>query len=737
MFELVGRKGLVPIQYDLREKNMRKAIAILIALCLVFTVFSCSKSSTSATTTTTTTASTTNTTKATSETKEATVTPQKEEVKQETVVATPAVKAEEKKSSQTYKFGMGVVFEDNHTDEQVSYDAIVAAVVTDESGKIVSVKIDDAQNKMNGDAIDLNKEFKSKKELKFDYNMVKYSEATNEWFQQVEAFENYCVGKTGAEVEAIATRVRGNDEPHPGYVVAADEALFASCSIDIVSFKEAVVKACNDDKAEEFTTDKSFTVGLKLESNATGSVLPTEDKDGSINIYANFGAAVVGEDGKILASLTDAIQPKFTVDVDGEITASSYNGTKKELEYDYNMVKYSEATNEWFQQARAFEEYCVGKTADEVLNLPTRVRGNDEPHPGYVVTTDSTLFASCSIQITDFMYVIGTAAKEATPENVKSSASTYKFGMGVVFEDNHTDEQVSYDAIVAAVVTDESGKIVSVKIDDAQNKMNGDAIDLNKEFKSKKELKFDYNMVKYSEATNEWFQQVEAFENYCVGKTGAEVEAIATRVRGNDEPHPGYVVAADEALFASCSIDIVSFKEAVVKACNDDKAEEFTTDKSFTVGLKLESNATGSVLPTEDKDGSINIYANFGAAVVGEDGKILASLTDAIQPKFTVDVDGEITASSYNGTKKELEYDYNMVKYSEATNEWFQQARAFEEYCVGKTADEVLNLPTRVRGNDEPHPGYVVTTDSTLFASCSIQITDFMYVIGTAAKEAN
>ena len=395
---------------------MRKALAVLIALCLIFTVISCSKTETSATTTTTTTSanSTTNET-TTSEKKQETVEPTvKEEAKAEPVAtATKEPAKEEKKTSGTYKFGMGVVFEDNHTDSQAAYDAIVAVAVTDESGRIVALKIDDAQNKMDGEAIDPEKSFKTKKELKFDYNMVKYSEAKYEWFEQVAAFENYCIGKTADEVAAIETRVRGEDEPHPGYTVAADETLFASCSIDIVSFKEAVVKACNDDKSESFTTDKSFSVGLKLESTAESTVLPTEDEDGSINMYASFGAAVVGEDGKVLAALTDAIQPKFTVDVDGEITGSSYVGTKKELEYDYNMVKYSEAKYEWFQQARAFEEYCVGKTADEILTLPTRVRGEDEPHPGYVVTTDETLFASCSIQITDFMSTIGNAAKEA------------------------------------------------------------------------------------------------------------------------------------------------------------------------------------------------------------------------------------------------------------------------------------------------------------------------------------
>lgn len=131
------------------------------------------------------------------------------------------------------------------------------------------------------------------------------------------------------------------------------------------------------------------------------------------------------------------------------------------------------------------------------------------------------------------------------------------------------------------------------------------------------------------------------------------------------------------------------------------------------------------------------MYVDFGAAVVDKNGVILACLTDAIQPSFTVDSDLEITASSYKGTKKELEYDYNMVKYSEATYEWFEQAKAFEDYCVGKTAEEVASLPTRVRTADEPHPGYVVTTDETLFAQCSIQITSFKSVIAQAAENAD
>ncbi len=716
---------------------MRKAMAVLIALSLVFAAVSCTGKSASGSSAQTAASAVTTTTTTATETASQAV-GKTEDVKEEESVAPVETKTETAslKTKGEYSLGMGVVFSDNHTDEQAAYDAVVAVVVTDSEGRIVECRIDDAQNKMSTEAIDSSKEFRSKKELEFDYNMVKYSEAQYEWFEQVAAFENYVVGKTAEEVEAIETRVRTADEPHPGYVVAADETLFAQCSIQITEFKEAVVKACNDSKAQSFTTsDGSFSLGLKLESTAEETTAPTDDKDGSIKMYVDFGAAVVDKNGVILACLTDAIQPVFTVDSDLEITSSSYKGTKKELEYDYNMVKYSEATNDWFEQAKAFEDYCVGKTAQEVASLPTRVRTADEPHPGYVVTTDETLFAQCSIQITSFKSVISKAAAAATPEK---GEETYSLGMGVVFSDNHTDEQAAYDAVVAVVVTDSEGRIVECRIDDAQNKMSTEAIDSSKEFRSKKELEFDYNMVKYSEAQYEWFEQVAAFENYVVGKTAEEVEAIETRVRTADEPHPGYVVAADETLFAQCSIQITEFKEAVVKACNDSKAQSFTTsDGSFSLGLKLESTAEETTAPTDDKDGSIKMYVDFGAAVVDKNGVILACLTDAIQPVFTVDSDLEITSSSYKGTKKELEYDYNMVKYSEATNDWFEQAKAFEDYCVGKTAQEVASLPTRVRTADEPHPGYVVTTDETLFAQCSIQITSFKSVISKAAENAD
>lgn len=195
---------------------MKKALVLLLCLATIFVLSSCKKEEA----TTATTANTTTTTT--------------------TTVSEPVAKAE------TYKLGIGIVFVDNATESEASYDATVAVVVTDEEGKIVSVKLDDAQNKMKGDSIDATATFKTKKEKQFDYNMVKYSEATNEWFQQAAAFENYCVGKTGDEVIALPTRVRGENEAHPGYVVTTDETLFASCSIQITSMKDLIGTAAKN-----------------------------------------------------------------------------------------------------------------------------------------------------------------------------------------------------------------------------------------------------------------------------------------------------------------------------------------------------------------------------------------------------------------------------------------------------------------------------------------------------------
>ena len=369
---------------------MKKILAMLLALCMIFALAACGET-------------------APAETKpaeEPAAAP--EEPAEETAPEAPAEEApaEEIPAEAAYKLGLGVSLNmDSSKTGNAQVDATTAAVILDEQGKIVAVKIDVAQNKMDitDGAVDTEKEFLTKAELGDDYNMVKFSDATLEWYQQAAAFEQFVLGMTGAEVEAMETVV--NEE---GHEVTTDETLYASCSISIGDFKEAVVKACNDEQAATFAGAGGFSLGLAIISKSDESTAPTAEEDGVVKMYSEYAAVVVDGDGVILAAVTDATQPQIKINAAGEIVETTFKGTKRELKEDYNMVKFSDATREWYEQAASFCEFAAGKTVDELR--ATELKLNDE---GHMVFVDETLFASVSISVDGFIDVVTKAAENA------------------------------------------------------------------------------------------------------------------------------------------------------------------------------------------------------------------------------------------------------------------------------------------------------------------------------------
>ena len=304
----------------------------------------------------------------------------------------------------------------------------------------------------------------------------------------------------------------------------------------------------------------------------------------------------------------------------------------------------------------------------------------------------------------------------------------YKLGMGVSLNMNSSKENnAQVDATVAAVVLDKDGKIVACKIDVAQNKMDvtDGQVDTAKAFKTKVELKEDYGMTKASAIGLEWYQQAENFEKYVIGKTGAEVAAIETVQDGS------HTVAADEALHATCSMSIADFMEAIVKACNDEQGKTFQSDGNFKLGLAANSKSDESKAATAEEEGVVKMYTEFGAVVLGADGKILAAVTDATQPQIKIDTAGQIVDTVFKGTKRELKEGYNMVAYSNATIEWYEQAKNFTDYAAGKTADELKATETKI--NDEGHEVFV---DEALYATCSISVDGMINVLVKAAGYA-
>ncbi len=323
------------------------------------------------------------------------------------------------------------------------------------------------------------------------------------------------------------------------------------------------------------------------------------------------------------------------------------------------------------------------------------------------------------------------AAEAETPaaEETAAAAGDYTLGMGISLSTNSSKTgNAQVDATVAAVVTDADGKIVSCRIDVAQSKMDISAgtVDPEKTFLTKMELGDDYGMVAYGNAMAEWYDQTKAFESYVVGMTGDEVANLETVLN-----ETGHSVSTDEALLAGCTMDIVAFKDAVSKACGDVNTMAFTSDGAFTLGVAAKTTADESTDPTDDADGVVKMYSEFGAAVVDANGVILAAVNDATQPNISFNKDGEITDTAFKGTKMELGDDYGMVAYGAAIAEWDAQSAAFSAYTVGKTADEVRSIETK-----ENDHGYAVPADETLYASCTMQITGMMAVIAQAADYA-
>lgn len=300
---------------------------------------------------------------------------------------------------------------------------------------------------------------------------------------------------------------------------------------------------------------------------------------------------------------------------------------------------------------------------------------------------------------------------------------TYKLGMGAV-AGSHTASQTNLT--VATVVLDDAGKIVACRLDVAQNKYKiEDEEVVFTVLDSKKELKEGYNMKPASGIGKEWYEQAEAFETFVVGKTAEQVAALTVVQNGT------HWVSNDPVLSAGCTMDIVDFKAAVVKACNDEQGVTFETDKAFKLGLGVNSANDGSSAEDEDNY-TAKLNVEFAASVV-IGGKVVASVNDAYQPTVVVE-DGDVVSATVgkgeaNGlkSKRELKEAYGMEAAAVDKNgdgvslEWYKQSAAYSAHVVGKTATEIAGL---------------VAGDDLLAADCTIYIGGINAVVAESVTNA-
>lgn len=161
---------------------------------------------------------------------------------------------------------------------------------------------------------------------------------------------------------------------------------------------------------------------------------------------------------------------------------------------------------------------------------------------------------------------------------VTSLAMADTFGLGIVTGiDSSVDATVNGDekkdgtaqvnSTIVAVLLDDNGIIVDIKIDVAQTKVTFSTdgaitADMEAEIKSKMELKEAYNMKRASAIEAEFNEQIEAFELFCIGKPAADIIGMTTYQR--DDHHTR--VPEDADLKTSCTIDVGDILDALAKA---------------------------------------------------------------------------------------------------------------------------------------------------------------------------
>nr|WP_300089727.1 FMN-binding protein [Sedimentibacter sp.] len=329
-------------------------------------------------------------------------------------------------------------------------------------------------------------------------------------------------------------------------------------------------------------------------------------------------------------------------------------------------------------------------------------------------------------------------AETPAPAPVGEAGPIVKFGLGQNIEigksKDATAEQTAVgqaDVTIAAVGFDAEGKVASVTIDVAQTKIAFDkdlkvTTDRTAEVKSKKDLGADYGMVKASSIGKEWFEQIEAFENWMIGKTMDEIKGL--KVKARDEAHPAVPDVPELTSSVTVSVDayLAAVEEAWTNAQDVAGAEKVGLGVETHIGSSKDKAA--DVLPLAQAD------TYMSATALTADGKVAGTIIDNAQVKIKFDEKGVVTsdrAAEYQ-TKKEIKEGYGMVKASSIGKEWFEQMEAFEEWMVGKSIEEITGLTVKQR--DENHKA--VPDVPELTSSVTITVEGYQAVVKEAAANA-
>ena len=296
---------------------------------------------------------------------------------------------------------------------------------------------------------------------------------------------------------------------------------------------------------------ETLKFGMGVYSYSSKVQSATDEAKGLGEGVVTVAAVLLDKNDKIVKCVIDTADNKVNFTADGKAETAEAFKTKYELGDNYGMKAYGGATKEWFEQVDALTALVIGKNVDEVKALLA------EDEKG----TDDVISAGCTITITDFVKALVKAFANAT-ESEATADDSLKLGIisSQASANDATAEKAGsngFDTAISATVINADKKVVATAIDTVSFSVSFDTkgvtTDEAKALISKGEQGDNYGMKAYGGAKKEWFEQIDALETLCVGKTADEITAL---------------VAADgkgvaDVQSAGCTITITDVVKAV------------------------------------------------------------------------------------------------------------------------------------------------------------------------------
>lgn len=174
----------------------------------------------------------------------------------------------------------------------------------------------------------------------------------------------------------------------------------------------------------------------------TGLVLTyMETQRGSVYYEATAAAVVLDSEGKIVNCRFDSLTSRVSIGM-GNAQDGAQDMTFKSL-YDLaNEYTFGRDVALWYKSADTFAAYCVGKTAQEVGNIPVDESG---------MTTDMDLFEECDIEIDECIKAIVKACNDAKATPIKD-ASDIKLGLYLGSKVNSVNNATANDGNISYLI---------------------------------------------------------------------------------------------------------------------------------------------------------------------------------------------------------------------------------------------------------------------------------------------